>query len=166
MTGNPQRVASRRIALGVIVADLLWGSCAALGALEPLGRAIRAPQSTAAPSRGDEREPPMRDPFAPLVERSAEPPRGTERARGLRGLRLGEVKVVGIVITTDARLAVLEAPDGRTYVVRANDRLADGTVQEVAGDGVLFRRSQRVGQAGDGGGREVRKGLHDHQGLP
>ena len=165
MTGNPRRIASRRIALGMIV-ELLSGSCAAPGAEEPVARAVRAPQSPAAPSRGDGREPGSRDPFVPIVERSAEPRRAAELARGLRGVRVGEVNVVGIVTTTDARLAVLEAPDGRTYVVRVNDRLADGTVDAVAGDGVLFAMSQRVGQAGDGGGRQVRKGLRVRPGRP
>ena len=96
----------------------------------------------------------------PVARRSAGPPRtAPERPRGLPGLRVGEVKLVGIVETQDARLAVLEAPDGRSYVTRAGDRLADGLVREVAIEAVLFAVWLEDGSGRTVPGREVRKAL-------
>ena len=115
------------------------GRCVALGLAAgryPLGRVGATARRGAVPAGGSAAADPgrraaregrtvgRRDPFLPVPEAG-----GGARARrgasaGLAGLRVGEVEVVGIVVTTDARLAVLEASDGRTYVTRVNDRLA------------------------------------------
>ncbi|MCY4075053.1 MAG: hypothetical protein OXH04_06455 [Acidobacteria bacterium] len=158
MTGSGRLARVRRAALGLLVAALHagpWGGHSGGRLAQPV-RAAQAPAAQA--GEGTARRP--RDPFRPVVRRSAEPLRtAPERPRGLPGLRVGEVELVGIVETEDARLAVLEAPDGRSYVTRAGDRLADGLVREVAGEAVLFAVWLEGGREGAVPGRDVRKTL-------
>ena len=78
-----------------------------------------------------------------------------ERPGGLSGLAVDEAALRGVVRNREGRLAVVEAPDGRTYAVRPGDRLFDGTVQEITGGAVLFRRDA----ADPAGERGVRKRL-------
>lgn len=157
MTQSPRLVRVRHFALGLAAAAIhvgAWGPPSAAGWCPQAGRPAQTPAAA-------------RDPFLPLPERSAEPRRvAPQRSRGLAGLRVGELEVVGIVATADARLAVLEAPDGRTYVARVSDHLADGVVREVAEDSVLFTLSRTDGREGTGPGREMRKTLGDRSGGP
>ncbi len=80
-----------------------------------------------------------RDPFVrPTTPGS---PRHAEvRPSGLSGLAVHEVVLRGVVAIRGSRLALLEGPDARAYVVRPGDRLHDGRVQEATGDGVLLLR--------------------------
>lgn len=109
---------------------------------------------------------PPRDPFVRLPEPSPEPRRTEPRARGLPGWRVSEVEVVGILVTADARLAVLEAPDGRTYLALPDAQLADGIVREVARDAVFFSVPQGDGTGSAGVAREVRKTLGERSVRP
>ena len=158
MKGSRLLARVRRAALGLAIASLHygpWGGHAGGRLAQP----VRAAQAPAA-QVGADTAPRPRDPFLPIARRSAEPPRtASERPRGLTGLRVGEVQLVGIVATEDARLAVLEAPDGRSYVTRAGDRLADGVVREVADAAVVFVVWLEDGREGVVPGRDVRKTL-------
>ena len=158
MKGGRLLARVRRAALGLAITALHdgpWGGHAEGRLAQP----VRAAQGPAAQVvEGTALRP--RDPFLPIARRSAEQPRAApERPRGLTGLRVGEVELVGIVATGDARLAVLEAPDGRSYVTRAGDRLADGVVREVADVAVLFAVWLDDGRGGTVPGRDVRKAL-------
>ena len=157
MTGRRRLARVRRAALGLAVAALHggpWGGHNGVRLAQPV-RAAQAPAAQVAEGTA----PRPRDPFLPIARRSAEPLRAApERSRGLTGLRVGEVELVGIVATEDARLAVLEAPDGRSYVTRAGDRLADGVVREVADVAVVFAVWLEDG-GGMVPGRDVRKAL-------
>ena len=81
-----------------------------------------------------------RDPFVNPIGRDAGGQAGAERPGGLSGLAVDEAVLRGVLATRKGRLAVLEAPDARTYVVRRADRLFDGTVQQITSDSVLFLR--------------------------
>ena len=81
-----------------------------------------------------------RDPFVNPIGRGAGGQAGAERPGGLSGLAVDEAVLRGVLATRNGRLAVLEAPDARTYVVRRADRLFDGTVQQITSDSVLFLR--------------------------
>ena len=166
MTGSNRRVRRLGIALGLVTGAFLQGAWAAPGAAAWLPQASRPFEIPAAAPPGEDRAVDRRDPFQPLPERAAEPRRAETRTRGLAGLRVGEVEVVGIVVAPDARLAVLEAPDGRIYMARVNDRLADGIVREIVRGAVLFTVSQADGHEGAGPGREMRKALGDRSGEP
>ena len=164
MTGSHRRVRRIGTALGLVAGAFLSGAWAAPGAAR-IPQESR-PLETPPVALGDDRAVDRRDPFQPLPVQAAEPRRAETRTRGLAGLRVGDVEVVGIVAAPDARFAVLEAPDGRTYVARVNDRLADGIVREVVRGAVLFTVAQADGQAGAVPGREMRKALGQRPGEP
>ncbi len=98
-----------------------------------------------------------RDPFASLIAAptpSSAP--AAPRAAGLAGIAVADVAVKGIITSGNTWIALLEAPDGKTYLARPQDRLHDGVVRRIDADAVVF-----LTQAGSGAGaaREVRKGL-------
>ena len=101
-----------------------------------------------------------RDPFVNLLARGTELPSDRERPDGLVGLSINEVALRGVVLNGGAYLAVLEAPDNRTYIVRPEDRLFDGAVREITADGIVFLQevSDPLSIVTE---REVRKGLRD-----
>ena len=101
-----------------------------------------------------------RDPFVSLLARGTDLPSDRERPDGLVGLSVNEVALRGVVLSDGAYLAVLEAPDNRTYIVRAGDRLFDGSVQEITADGIVFLQEVNDPLALVSV-REVRKGLQD-----
>lgn len=80
-----------------------------------------------------------RDPFAPLD--AASDPRTSNtggKATGLAGLMIGEATVKGVVKSRGRMLAMVQAPDNKTYIVRASDRLLDGEVRAVTAEAVVF----------------------------
>lgn len=79
-----------------------------------------------------------RDPFVSLMNRGAELPPPGERGTGLEGLSINEVALHGIVLSEGAYLAVLQAPDNKTYIVRNNDKLFDGFISAITTDAVVF----------------------------
>ena len=78
-----------------------------------------------------------RDPFVNLLARGADL-RPDSRPEGLGGLLINDITVRGIVKTADRFVAMLQAPDNRTYIVRVNDRLFDGTIKAITVDTVVF----------------------------
>lgn len=101
-----------------------------------------------------------RDPFVSLLARGTDLPSDRERPDGLVGLTINEVALRGVVLSGGAYLAVLEAPDNKTYIVRADDRLFDGSVREITADGIVFLQevNDPLSLVTE---REVRKGLRD-----
>jgi type IV pilus assembly protein PilP len=80
-----------------------------------------------------------RDPFVPLVQRGSDA-RGAvvNRPEGLPGVAVSEVAIKGIVQSRGAFVAMLQAPDNKTYIVRNGDKLFDATVKAVTADAVVF----------------------------
>ena len=76
------------------------------------------------------------------------------------GLSVNEVALRGVVLSGGAYLAVLEAPDNKTYIVRADDRLFDGSVKEITADAIVFLEevNDPLSLVSE---RELRKGLRD-----
>lgn len=80
-----------------------------------------------------------RDPFISLVVRGREASAApTRQTVGLAGLTINEVALRGIVRSRGAYVAILQAPDNKSYIVKVGDRLADGTVKAIAADAVVF----------------------------
>ena len=79
-----------------------------------------------------------RDPFLSLLNRGADLPSQSERPTGLAGLTVNDVALRGIVFSEDAYIAVLQAPDNKTYIVRDGDRLFDGSIQSITAEAVIF----------------------------
>jgi len=83
-----------------------------------------------------------RDPFVSLVGRgeTGSGP-GTPRPTGVAGLLIGEVNVKGVLRDRDGFLALLQAPDNKTYTVRVGDKLFDGTVKSINQEKVVFSQN-------------------------
>lgn len=80
-----------------------------------------------------------RDPFVSLNARGAEVPMAGVRPGGVPGLLVGEVTVKGIFKSPKGGfLALLQAPDGRTYSVKQGDKVFDGSVKAITQDAVVF----------------------------
>jgi Tfp pilus assembly protein PilP len=80
-----------------------------------------------------------RDPFISLANQGSDPrSEGRTRYQGLAGIGVGEVTVKGIVLYERQLVAMVQAPDNRTYLVRPNDRLLDGSVRAVTSEAVVF----------------------------
>ena len=79
-----------------------------------------------------------RDPFVSLLGRGNDPRQPAVRAPGVPGLLIAEVTVKGIVQDRSGFLAMVQAPDNKTYIVRSGDKLLDGTVKSITQDSVVF----------------------------
>lgn len=80
-----------------------------------------------------------RDPFVSLLGRgSADPNKQGVRPSGIPGLLINEVSVKGIVRNSAGFVALIQGPDNKTYVVKAGDRLMDGSVKSILQDAVVF----------------------------
>lgn len=75
-----------------------------------------------------------RDPFVSLMRRGTGTRGGTVGARpaGLAGLEVAEVTLRGTVRSRDGFVAMLQGADQKTYIVRAGDKLFDGTVRTIS----------------------------------
>jgi type IV pilus assembly protein PilP len=79
-----------------------------------------------------------RDPFVSLIGRGNDPKSTGTRPSGVPGLLINEVSVKGIVRNSAGFVAMIQGPDNKTYVVKAGDRLMDGTVKSIVQDAVVF----------------------------
>jgi type IV pilus assembly protein PilP len=78
-----------------------------------------------------------RDPFISLVGRGDDRPTAA-RPAGLSGLLIGEITVKGVMKDRTGFLAMLRAPDNKTYTARVGDKLFDGTVKSISQEKVIF----------------------------
>jgi Tfp pilus assembly protein PilP len=101
-----------------------------------------------------------RDPFVSLLARGSDLPSAGGRPAGLVGLSVNEVALRGVVFSGGVYVAVLEAPDNKTYIVRTDDRLYDGSIKEITADAIIFLQevNDPLSLVTE---REVRKGLRD-----
>jgi Tfp pilus assembly protein PilP len=120
-------------------------------ALAMIATAIASPQQPADPKPAAaaqvSAEPPApftynsegrRDPFISLLGRGSDPRSQGARPAGVPGLLINEVSVKGIVRNSSGFVALIQGPDNKTYVVKAGDRLMDGTVKSIVQDAVVF----------------------------
>ena len=101
-----------------------------------------------------------RDPFISLLGRGGDvAPPGAVRPQGLSGMLIGEVTVKGVMKTTKGDfIALLQAPDNKTYIAHSGDKVLDGAVKTITAAEVVFTQDVNdplslVKQ------REVRKGI-------
>ena len=81
-----------------------------------------------------------RDPFVSLL-RSGSDQRGSRTGGGvdgLSGLTVDEISVRGVVAGRSGYVAMVMGPDNKTYIVRPNDKLLDGTVKAVTAQGLVI----------------------------
>ena len=74
-----------------------------------------------------------RDPFVSLLRRGSEVPRtsGGSRPNGLGGLETSEVTLKGTIASQGTYVGILQGSDNKTYIVRAGDKLLDGTIRVI-----------------------------------
>jgi|GEM_PF-346232 len=107
----------------------------------PAGQAAPPPQGgSAAPGGGYSYDPAgRRDPFISLIGRGGDAPAPGVRAQGLAGMLIGEVTVKGVMRTTRGDfVALLQAPDSRTYIAHSGDKVMDGAVKTITAAEVVF----------------------------
>ena len=75
-----------------------------------------------------------RDPFVSLLRRGtdARSSAGAARPAGLGGLSVNDITLRGTVRSREGFVAILQGADQRTYIVRAGDRLLDGTIRTIS----------------------------------
>ena len=75
-----------------------------------------------------------RDPFISLLRRGVETSASPAGARplGLGGLVVGEITLRGTMRSHEGFVAILQGADQKAYIVRAGDKLADGTVRTIS----------------------------------
>ena len=79
-----------------------------------------------------------RDPFLSLIGAGGQSETHGRKGDGASAFTLAEVSVRGIVQSKGRLLAMAETPDGKTYLIHAGDKLADGVVKTVTSDGLVF----------------------------
>jgi hypothetical protein len=81
-----------------------------------------------------------RDPFVSLTARGGDlPSAGGAKPAGLPGLLVNEITVKGVLKSPKGGfIALVQAPDNKTYIIRAGDKVMDGTVKAITQDAVVF----------------------------
>lgn len=169
---RPLAIGGRRVAAVFAAAVVALTTSVAVGRAQgasaappPPSGATGASAPSAAPAGVEEgfsyRAEGRRDPFVSLLRRGTEEVTAT-RARGLGGLDVNDVSLRGIVATQGIYVAMVQAPDNRTYLVRQNDTLRDARVKAITADAVVFL--QKVSDPLDVvKEREVRKPLRPNE---
>lgn len=86
-----------------------------------------------------------RDPFISLLRRGSDVQRsasGNVRTPGLAGLETSEVTLRGTIASQGSYVGILQGSDQKTYIVKAGDRLLDGTIRVINPDSMVI--SQQV----------------------
>ena len=102
-----------------------------------------------------------RDPFISLVApkrpMTAQLPVDRVHGPGLRSVSLADATVTGIVRRGDAMMAIVQGPNGQSFVAKVKDRLADAVVKRIDVTGVVFTE---IADPGIGvRPQDIRKGL-------
>ena len=112
---------------------------ASLVAGQPPGAALAASQPSPAAQAAYTYEPAgRRDPFVSLLTRGSDPRSASTRVPGLPGVLIGEATVKGIVRDRSGFIAMIQGTGTKTFIVRAGEKLMDGSVKAIAGDSVVF----------------------------
>ena len=131
----------------LILVVLLAGADGAVAQTTPAPKAA-APAPAPAPAAAPEPESPgytynpegRRDPFVSLLRRGGAGLGPTIGARpaGLGGLETAEVTLKGTIQSQSGYVGILEGADNKTYIVRAGDRLLDGTVRSITQNALVI----------------------------
>lgn len=83
-----------------------------------------------------------RDPFVSLIRRGGSglgtTVGGGARPAGIGGLETAEVTLKGTIQSAGGYVAILLGADNKTYIVRAGDRLLDGTVRSITQNALVI----------------------------
>jgi Tfp pilus assembly protein PilP len=82
-----------------------------------------------------------RDPFVSLLRRGGDVQRGGvvgARPAGLAGLETSEVTLKGTLASQGTLVGILQGSDNKTYIVKAGDKLFDGTIRAITPDSLVI----------------------------
>jgi type IV pilus assembly protein PilP len=81
-----------------------------------------------------------RDPFISLLRRggSTQKPTLGVRPAGLMGLETSEITLKGTIASQGGFVGILQGSDNKTYIVRAGERLLDGTIRSITQDSMVI----------------------------
>ena len=57
---------------------------------------------------------------------------------------MSEIELKGIMQSRGDHIALVPGPDGKTYMVRVNDRLLDGSVRAITADTLVCCRTSTI----------------------
>ena len=103
-----------------------------------------------------------RDPCVSLLRRGSDISSTsgvTMRPTGLAGLETSEVTLKGTIASQGTYVGILQGSDQKTYIVKAGDKLLDGTIKAIAPDSMVITQ-QVTDPLSLEKQREVRKLLH------
>jgi Tfp pilus assembly protein PilP len=109
-------------------------------AAPPPAQAPAPPSATVEPPPEDYTYQPegRRDPFLNLLGTGNTPQAGGQRNEGAAGLTVAEITVRGVLASGGALIAMIQAPDNKTYIVRQGDKLNDGTIRSITPTGLVI----------------------------
>jgi Tfp pilus assembly protein PilP len=127
------------LAMGLLTGVPLWAQRPAQRPATPASAAPPTAPTPPTPAYSYNAEG-RRDPFVSLVSRGNDGSgaRPGKRVEGLAGLMVGEIALKGILQSGSGLLAIVQAPDGKSYVVRPNDRFQDGVVKSITTDALVL----------------------------
>jgi type IV pilus assembly protein PilP len=82
-----------------------------------------------------------RDPFISLLRRGSDLARSSGlgvRPPGLAGLETSEVTLKGTIASKGTYVGILQGSDQKTYIVKAGDKLLDGTIRTINPDSMVI----------------------------
>jgi Tfp pilus assembly protein PilP len=79
-----------------------------------------------------------RDPFQNLLGTGPDLRPTGKRADGAAGLSVAEVTVSGVLESRGALIAMIQAPDRKSYIVHQGDRFLDGTIRSITPQGLTI----------------------------
>jgi hypothetical protein len=137
MTSRITRIAAATLLIAwpaIVVAQAAGGPVTPPPATSPVPAAPPAPVGEPYSYNPDGR----RDPFVSLISRGAQPVASGAHAAGLSGLGTGEVILSGVLQDHGRFIALVKAPDGKTFQAHVNDKLADGTIRSITLQGMVI----------------------------
>ncbi len=78
-----------------------------------------------------------RDPFLSLVGRGSDRGPAQKKPDGVRGLTFDEIALRGILQTAGGAVAIVQAPDTKSYRVRVGDQFYDAVVKAITADSLV-----------------------------
>jgi Tfp pilus assembly protein PilP len=81
-----------------------------------------------------------RDPFVSLIKPIGGSASAAVKKPGMEGFLIQEVALRGIVRSQGGMIAMFQGPDGKSYFVKAGQRLFDGSIVSVDPASVMFRQ--------------------------
>jgi type IV pilus assembly protein PilP len=101
--------------------------------------ATQAPAPAALPENYTYDPAGRRDPFLDLLSTGSEPRVVSgRRGEGAAGLSVGDISVRGLLQSRGGFYAMVQGPDGKTYMMHPGDKLLDGTVKSVNTEGLVI----------------------------